>query len=434
MEFTALNRPAGDVDIRGYRGVLLGVSVSTFAGDTPMPLSDARIRSAKSKLKAYKLADANGLYLLVKPNGGKYWRYKYRFAGRERLLAVGAYPVLSLADARELHDKARKSLALGIDPGDSKREERRLAVLKRENSFETVAREWCESRKKKWVTSYSEAMLRRLEANVFPKLGHRPIAEITAPEFLAVVRVVEKKGALDLAMRLMQASGQIFRYAIATGRAERNPISDLRGALTPPVRKHQAFIKENQLPEYMQKLSIYDGELQTKLALQFLLLTFVRTIEIRGAHWTEIQWEKAEWRIPAERMKMREPHIVPLAPQAVEILRELQKLNAQWKFIFPNMHKPSGCMSENTMLFALYRMGYRSMATCHGFRSTASTILNEHGFRADVIERQLAHGERNGVRAAYNHAQYLPERRKMMQWWADYLDAVANGETPPPTP
>lgn len=398
-----------------------------------MPLSDARIRSAKPKDKPYKLADGNGLYLLVKPNGGKYWRYKYRFAGRERLLAFGKYPILSLGDVRELLNKARKSLALGNDPGDSKREEKRLAVLKRENSFEAVAREWHESRKQKWVTNYADAMLRRLEANVFPKLGHRPIADITAPEFLSVVRVVEKKGALDLAMRLMQAAGQIFRYAIATGRAERNPITDLRGALTPPVRKHQAFIKEHQLPEYMAKLAAYDGELQTRLALQFLLLTFVRTIELRGARWEEIHWEKAEWRIPAERMKMREPHIVPLSPQAIEILRQLEKLNSQWKFVFPNLHKPSGCMSENTMLFALYRMGYRSMATCHGFRSTASTILNEHGFRPDVIERQLAHGERNEVRAAYNHAQYLPERRNMMQWWADYLDNVAShkpGKTP----
>ncbi len=396
-----------------------------------MSMTDAKVRSAKPKGKPYKLADGDGLYLLVKPNGGKYWRYKYRYAGKEKLLAFGAYPFLSLAEARELHTLARKSLALGNDPAETKRETKRLAVLKAENTFEAIAREWCDSRKHKWVTSYSEAMVVRLERHVFPRLGGRPIADITAPELLSVVRVVEKGGALDLAMRLMQASGQIFRYAIATGRAARNPVVDLRGALKPPVRKHQAYLKESDLPEYLQKLETYDGSLQTKLALRFLLLTFVRTTELRGAVWSEVNWDKGEWRIPAERMKMRDPHIVPLSKQALALLLELKKLTSQWVFIFPNQHKPSGCMSENTMLYALYRIGYHSKATGHGFRATASTILNEHGFQPSVIERQLAHAERNEVRAAYNHAQYLPERRKMMQWWADYLDAVVAGEEPP---
>jgi integrase len=236
--------------------------------------------------------------------------------------------------------------------------------------------------------------------------------------------VVEKTGALDMAMRLLQISGQVFRYAIATGRAERNPIPDLRGALKPPVRVHQAFIKEDELPEYLQKLEAYDGALQTKLALKLLLLTFVRTTELRAAKWAEINFEKGEWRIPAERMKMKALHIVPLARQTVAVLEEVKKLTGQWEYVFPNMHKSSGCMSANTMIFALYRMGYHSKATGHGFRSTASTILNENGFQPDVIERQLAHAENNEVRAAYNHAQYLPERRKMMQWWADFLDGV----------
>jgi integrase len=256
-------------------------------------------------------------------------------------------------------------------------------------------------------------------------MGDRPISDITAPELLSVLRVVENTGALDLAQRLLQASGQIFRYAIATGRAERNPAADLRGALKPAVRTHQAYLKANELPEYLRKLEAYDGNPQTKWALKFLLLTFVRTGELRGAEWAEIDFDKAEWRIPAERMKMRDLHIVPLSRQALAVLRELQPLTGQWHYVFPNQHKPSGCMSENTMLFGLYRMGYHSKATGHGFRSTASTILNEHGFTPDVIERQLAHSERNTVRAAYNHAQYLPERRKMMQWWADYLDEVA---------
>jgi integrase len=223
----------------------------------------------------------------------------------------------------------------------------------------------------------------------------------------------------------MQASAQIFRYAVATGRAERNPLVDLKGALKPPVRKHQAYLKESELPEYLAKLEAYDGSIQTKLALKFLLLTFVRTTELRAATWEEIDFDKAEWRIPAERMKMREQHIVPLSKQAVAVLKELKSLTGQWSYVFANQHKPSGFMSENTMLYALYRMGYHSKATGHGFRATASTILNEHGYEPSVIERQLAHAERNEVRAAYNHAQYLPERRKMMQWWADHLDETA---------
>ncbi len=391
-----------------------------------MPLTDAKVRSAKPKEKAYKLTDGGGLYLLVNPNGGRYWRFKYRYGGKEKLLALGAYPDLSLADARELHSQARRTLALGNDPSDVKKEAKRQAALNSENTFEAIANEWCESRKHKWVTSYSEAMVERLKRHVFPKIGHRPIKDITAPEFLTVVRVVEGQGSLDLAQRLMQASAQIFRYAVATGRAERNPLVDLKGALKPPVRKHQAYLKDQDLPDYLAKLEAYDGSIQTKLALKFLLLTFVRTTELRAATWKEIDFDKAEWRIPAERMKMREQHMVPLSKQAIAVLRELQSLTGQWSYVFANQHKPSGFMSENTMLYALYRMGYHSKATGHGFRATASTILNEHGFEPSVIERQLAHAERNEVRAAYNHAQYLPERRKMMQWWADYIDEAAS--------
>ncbi len=273
-------------------------------------------------------------------------------------------------------------------------------------------------------------MLARLESHIFPKLGHRPIADITAPEVLSMLRVVEGSGALDTAQRVMQMCGQIFMYAIATGRADRNPVPDLRGALKTPVAKHHSYLKADDLPEFLKKLEAYDGALQTKLALRFLMLTFVRTTELRAAEWTEVDFEKAEWRIPAERMKMKEEHIVPLSRQAVAVLRELQKHTGNRRHLFPNQHNPISFMSENTMLYALYRMGYHSRTTGHGFRSTASTILNEHGFMPDVIERQLAHSERNRVRAAYNHAQYLPERRKMMQWWADYLDKAAAAVKP----
>jgi integrase len=391
----------------------------------PMSLSDAKVRNAKPRPKPYKLADGEGLFVLIVPSGSKYWRLKYFFAGKEKVLALGVYPDVPLADARDRRAQARKVLAAGNDPAAAKKEAKRLVILKSANAFEVVAREWFEKRKHEWASSSADTMLDRLEKHILPKLGQRPVAEITATEVLAMLRVVENKGTLETARRLMQMCGQIFMYAIATGRAERNPVPDLRGALKTPVTKHHAFLKASELPLYLKNLEVYDGSLQTKLALRFLMLTFVRTNELRGAQWAEIDWDKAEWRIPAERMKMKELHIVPLSKQAIAVLRELEKLSGDRQFVFPNHHNLTSFMSENTMLYALYRMGYHSRTTGHGFRSTASTILNEHDFRADVIERQLAHSERDSVRAAYNHAQYLPERRKMMQWWADYLDEVA---------
>jgi integrase len=390
-----------------------------------MSLSDAKVRNAKPKTKPYKITDGEGMFLLVAPSGSKYWRLKYVFAGKEKLLALGVYPEVSLGDARERRLHARKTLAAGNDPGEAKKEAKRVAVLKTENAFETLAREWFEQRKHEWAASSSKTMLARLERHVFPKLGTRPIADIKAPEILSMLRVVETSGALDTAQRVMQTCGQIFMYAIATGRAERNPVPDLRGALKTPVTTHHAYLKAADLPEFLQRLEAYDGALQTKLALRFLLLTYVRTTELRATEWPEIDFDKAEWRIPAERMKMKELHIVPLSRQAIAVLRELQKHTGNRQHLFPNQHNPVSFMSENTMLYAIYRMGYHSRTTGHGFRSTASTILNENGFMPDVIERQLAHCERNKVRAAYNHAQYLPERRKMMQWWADYIDGIA---------
>jgi integrase len=393
-----------------------------------MSLSDAKARNAKPRTRPYKIADGDGLFLLVMPSGSKYWRLKYFLAGKEKLLALGVYPEINLADARDRRGQARKVLAAGNDPGQAKKAAKRLATLKNANAFETVAREWVERRKHEWAPSHARRQRAQIERHILPKLGTRPVADITAPEVLAMLRVIEERGVLETAQRMMQVTGQIFMYAIATGRAERNPVPDLRGALKTPRVKHHPFLAASDLPEYLRKLEAYDGSLQTKLALRLLLLTFVRTRELRGAHWTEIDWDNAEWRIPADRMKMKELHIVPLSRQAVGALRELEKLSGNRQHVFPNQHNPSAFMSENTMLYALYRMGYHSRTTGHGFRSTASTILNEHEFRADVIERQLAHSERNVVRAAYNHAQYLPERRKMMQWWADYLDKVAAKE------
>ena len=368
----------------------------------PMSLSDAKVRNARPRTKPYKIADGEGLFLLITPSGSRYWRLKYFFGGKEKLLALGVYPEITLADARERRAQARKVLAAGNDPGEAKKEAKRLTILKSANAFAVVAREWLEKRKHEWAPTSARTMLARLEQHILPKLGQRPIADITAPEVLAMLRVVEGKGTLETARRVMQICGQIFMYAIATGRAERNPVPDLRGALKTPVVKHHPFLKAIDLPQYLKNLKTYDGSLQTKLALRLLLLTFVRTNELRGAHWSEIDWDKSEWRIPAERMKMGELHIVPLSMQAITVLRELEKHSGNRQFIFPNQHNPARFMSENTMLYALYRMGYHSRTTGHGFRSTASTVLNERGFRADVIERQLAHCERDTVRAAYN--------------------------------
>ena len=390
-----------------------------------MSLSDAKVRNTKPSGKPYKISDGDGLFLLVTPSGSKYWRLKYFFAGKEKLLALGVYPEISLSDAREKRIQARKILAAGGDPGDVKKESKRQLALKVENSFELVAREWFEKRKKEWKANTVKTIFNRLENDILPKLGKRPVAEITAPEVLSMLRAIEGRGALDMAKRAMQTSGQVFMYAIATGRAVRNPVPDLKGALETAPSKHRAYLKADELPEFLEKLETYDGHPETKLALCVLMLTFVRTIELRAAEWREVDLKKAEWRIPAARMKMKEEHIVPLSSQAVALLEQLKKYTGNRQYLFPNQQKLSGFMSENTILYALYRMGYHSRATGHGFRSTASTILNENGFPPDVIERQLAHGERNKVRAAYNHAQYLPERRKMMQWWGDYLDGVS---------
>ena len=392
-----------------------------------MPLTDVKVRTIKPLPKPFKLADGGGLFLLVQPTGSRWWRYKYRYNGKEKLLALGSYPDVSLADARERHAQARKLLAAGNDPGEIKKEAKRNALIKADNNLEAIAREWHGQHQHEWAAHYAKDVIHRLETHIFPKLGSRPIADISATEILSVLRVIEKSGALDMAGRMMQTCGQIFRYAITTERAERNPVADLRGALKAPVRKHHAHLKAEQLPEYLKKLENYDGHSQTKFALKLLLLTFVRTTELRGAEWTEVNFDKAEWRIPASRMKMKDPHIVPLSKQALAIFKELQNHSGNRQHVFPNQQRPTGFMSQNTMIYALYRMGYHSRTTGHGFRATASTILNEHGYPPDVIERQLAHCERNKVRAAYNHAQYLPERRKMMQWWADYL-ADATGD------
>ena len=387
-----------------------------------MALTDISIRNAKAKDKDYKLSDSGGLYILVKSSGTKCWRLKYRIAGKEKSLSIGTYPLVTLGVARDKVSKAKEQLLNNIDPSQVKKEEKLKSLAEVENSFEALARCWHANNIRKWSEYHGGRILKRLEVDIFPSIGFKAIETIKAPELLMALRAIEARGALEIAHRVLQTCGQIFRYAVATGRAERDISTDLKGALKTQKKENYAYLKAKELPEFFGKLENYNGDPQTKLALKFLILTFTRTGEVRGARWDEIDFGKKEWRIPAERMKMNEQHIVALSSQAMKILGELQLINGDSEHLFPNRNKPMKCMSENTMIYAIYRMGYHSRTTVHGFRATASTILNEHGFTPDVIERQLAHAERDKVRASYNHAEYLPERRKMMAWWGDYLD------------
>lgn len=393
-----------------------------------MPLTDTAIRNAKPADKPQRLFDGYGLYLEVAPSGGKWWRLKYRHASKEKRLSLGVYPEVSLKEARSKRDEARKLLADGTDPGEQRKLDKLLKIDRAANSFEAVAREWYKKQLHTWVPHHATDVLRRLEANLFPDIGARPIAEIEAPELLATVGKIEKRGAYDLAHRVLQVSGQVFRYGIASGRCTRDISADLRGALTPHKAKHQAAVRPEELPDLLHAIDGYEaiGDRQTRLALQLLALTFVRTNELIGALWEEIDTEAALWIIPAERMKMRSEHLVPLSNQALAILDELRGLCGGSRFVFPgrNRDKP---ISNNTMLFALYRLGYKGKMTGHGFRSVASTMLNEQGYNRDVIERQLAHCERDEVRGAYNRAEYLPARKLMMQQWANHLDALRSG-------
>lgn len=392
-----------------------------------MSLTDAAARQAKPREKAYKLSDSAGLYLLVQPNGAKYWRVKYRIAGKEKVLALGVYPDVTLTEARAKRDDARKVIGNGTDPITIKREQKRQDKLKAANSFEAIAREWHDHQKGRWIPDHAAKVIGSLEKEMFPAIGAYPITEITAPMVLEAVRKVEKRDALDVASRVLQRTSAAFRFAIQTGRAEHNPCTDLIGALKTRKVQHRAALERAELPEFLKKLENYDGHLLTRLALRLVMLTFVRSHELRGARWEEFDLERAEWRIPAERMKMRAPHIVPLSKQALAVLEEIKPITGRYALVFPSQNDHQKPMSENTLLYAMYRMGYHQRATVHGFRATASTILNESGFNHDVIERQLAHAERNKVRAAYHRSEYLAERAKMMQWWANFIDGVAKG-------
>ena len=392
-------------------------------------LSAAECKNATSNgARIRKLHDGDGLYLWVYLDGRKYWRLRYWQADKEKSLSLGVYPKISLSDARKQCDELRKQLQANLDPSAERKAILLQQKLAHVNSFEAVALEWYNKQLHTWVPHHASDVKRRLESNIFPTLGKRPIDQISAPELLETLRKIESRGAYDLAHRVLQVCGQVFRYGIATGRCSRNLSTDLRGALTPHVKQHQSAVRPEELPELLRAIAKYDetGDRQTRLALQLLAQTFVRTSELIGAEWVEFDLDHALWIIPAERMKMKTEHIVPLARQAITLLTELKQISRGSRFVFPgrNRDKP---ISNNTMLFALYRMGYKGKMTGHGFRAVASTLLNETGFTPDAIERQLAHCERNEVRGAYNRAEYLPERKKMMQFWADHLDKLQAG-------
>jgi integrase len=388
-------------------------------------LTDTAIRSAKPKEKPYKLFDGGGLFLLVQPGGSRLWRLKYRIDGREKLLSVGTYPEVSLKSARERREDARRQIAAGVDPSAKRKAERAA----RADTFEAIAREWLDLKRGSLSERTYDKRLSRFEAFVFPSLGKRPIASITAPDLLAVIKRVEARGINETAHRVRSESSAVFRYAIATGRAERDPAADLRGALAPVVvRNHPAITEPAKIGGLLRSIYGYSGQPSTEYALKLLPLTFVRPGELRGAEWSEFDLDGGEWRIPKERMKMNEQHVVPLSSQAVTLLRELQLLTGNGRYLFPSLRTDERPISNNTLNAALRRLGYTGdEMVSHGFRSMASTSLNELGWEPDLIELQLAHAERDEVRGAYNRAQRLGDRRKMMQAWADYLDSLRTG-------
>lgn len=390
-----------------------------------MALTDTAVRNAKPKDKPAKMGDTGGLYLLVQPAGGKLWRLDYRYGGKRKTLALGSYPEVSLAVARDRRDEARRLLAHDTDPSVVKKAEKAAKAEAGANTFEALAREWMVTKGREWSDSYAEKTRAALERHAFPAIGKLPLTDIAAPTVLAMLRAIECRGTVDMAHRVQQHCGAIWRFAVATGRATTDPVPSLKGALATVRQEHYAALTDPaDFGQLLRDIDGYRGEAVTKAAMQVLALTFQRTKEVRFAEWSQFDIEAALWRIPAQIMKMKEAHLVPLSRQAIEVLERLRPLTGGGVLVFPSATDRKRPISENTVVYALARMGYKGRMTGHGFRSVASTLLNEQGFRHDVIERQLAHAERNQVRAAYNRAEYLPERTAMMQQWADCLDSL----------
>ncbi|TCT38304.1 integrase [Providencia alcalifaciens] len=393
-----------------------------------MKLTVKQIDSSKPKEKDYKLSDGGGLYLLVKTNGGKYWRLKYRIDGKEKLLAIGIYPTVTLADARRKRDDAKRLLADGIDPNQQRKEQKQASKIDSVNTFKNIALEWYEGRKDRWSVGYRNDMMDAFEKDVFPYIGNRPIAEIKPMELLEVLSIMEKRGATEKLKKVRQRCGEVWKYAIITGRAEYNPAPDLASAFVPHKREHYAHLSVTELPEFLSSIDKYMGSQIVRVALRVLILTGVRPGELRKAEWSEINFDTKVWEIPAEKMKMRRPHIVPLSEQVVDLLKQIHPISGSYQYIFPSRtdyRKHISDMALNTMI---RRMGYSGRATGHGFRHTMSTILHEQDYNTAWIETQLAHVDKNSIRGTYNHAQYIDGRREMLQWYADYMGALENGD------
>jgi integrase len=394
-----------------------------------MPLTDTEVRKAKAQDEAYRLSDGGSLYLWVTPAGGKLWRWAYKHESKEKLMSFGKYPDVSLVLARERHAEARKLLATGLDPMAQRKAAKAAEKAAIENSFQSITSLWLEHWQDGKSPRHVEYIKRRMEADILPCLGARPIAEIEAPELVEMAKIIEQRGARDIAKRALETVGQVFRYSIAHGYSKRNPSSEIRPSdILKSTRKvNYARVDARELPALLRTIEVYQGTHVTRLAMKLMALTFVRTSELIGAKWSEFDLEAARWNIPAERMKMRTPHFVPLARQALDVLDTLRTLTGQSEWLFPGDRSASKPMSNNTILKALERMGYKGRMTGHGFRGLASTILHEQGYNHDHIELQLAHAPRNEVSAAYNHALYLESRARMMQDWADYLEQTRRG-------
>ncbi|WP_174869651.1 tyrosine-type recombinase/integrase [Pectobacterium polaris] len=392
-----------------------------------MKLNARQVETAKPKDKPYKMADGGGLYLLVKTNGSRYWRLKYRIDGKEKLLALGVYPDVSLADARAKRDEARKGIAGGIDPLEVKKEQKVEREAQVKNTFQEIALEWHNMKVKKWSAGYASDILEAFNKDVFPFIGQRPVADIKPLELLNVLKKMEDRGATEKAKKVRQRCGEVFRYAIVTGRAEYNPAPDLTSVMQGHESTHYPFLTTEELPAFFKALAGYSGSELMVLAARLLIITGLRTGELRGALWSEIDTKKALWEISAERMKMRRPHIIPLSTQAIAIIEQIRAMTGQFPLLFPGRNDPSKTMSEASINQVFKRIGYTGRVTGHGFRHTMSTVLHEQGYNTAWIETQLAHVDKNAIRGTYNHAQYLDGRREMLQWYADYMVSLEKG-------
>lgn len=387
-------------------------------------LTSTRLKSLKPQDKKYKCADAHGLYIEVRPNGSKFWRQKYRYNGKEKLLSHGKYPIISLAEARVLRDKSLKVLSDGQDPAKLKRQ----AKTQQGNTFGIIAKEWHDKQSVNWKPHHAEKVWRQLEMDVLPYLKDEPINKISPTDLLDILKRVEKRGALDIAARLRQRCDAIFKHAILSDQATHNPATQLIGVLKTKKVEHRKALDSKELPIFLSKLESTESHIIVKLATKILIHTFVRTGELRFAKWDEFDFEERQWLIPGTRMKMDKDHIVPLTDQVIELLNEIKSINGHREYVFASPTRPKQPLSENAILNLIYRMGYKNKATGHGFRATASTILNEMGYNPDAIERQLAHAERNKIRAAYNRSEYLPQRVELMRDWSCYLGSITTSQ------